>query len=73
MIRVILCDDHALIRRGIRDTLSDAPDIEVVGEAGDYGELRALMRTLARRETAATCWCSTSTCPAAAAWTCCTC
>ena len=47
MIRVILCDDHALIRRGIRDTLSDASDIEVVGEASDYGELRALMRTLA--------------------------
>ena len=46
MIRVMLCDDHALIRRGIRDTLSDAPDIEVVGEAGDYGELRSLMRTL---------------------------
>lgn len=45
MIRVILCDDHALIRRGIRDTLSDAPDIEVVGEAGDYAELRALLRT----------------------------
>ena len=47
MIRVILCDDHALIRRGIRDTLSDAPDIEVVGEAGDYSELRALLRTAA--------------------------
>jgi len=45
MIKVILCDDHALIRRGIRDTLSDAPDIEVVGEAGDYGELRTLLRT----------------------------
>ena len=45
MIRVILCDDHALIRRGIRDTLSDAADIQVVGEAGDYGELRALMRS----------------------------
>jgi two-component system, NarL family, invasion response regulator UvrY len=44
MIDVILCDDHALIRRGIRDTLSDAPDIRVVGEAGDYGELRWLMR-----------------------------
>ena len=44
MIKVILCDDHALIRRGIRDTLSDAPDIEVVGEAGDYGELRTLLR-----------------------------
>jgi len=47
MIRVILCDDHALIRRGIRDTLSDAPDIEVVGEAGDYPELRALLRNTA--------------------------
>ena len=44
MIDVILCDDHALIRRGIRDTLSDAPDITVVGEAGDYGELRTLFR-----------------------------
>ena len=48
MIRVILCDDHTLIRRGIRDTLSDAADIEVVGEAGDYGELRALMRSLSQ-------------------------
>jgi two-component system, NarL family, invasion response regulator UvrY len=47
MINVILCDDHALIRRGIRDTLSDALDIKVVGEAGDYGELRALLRSLA--------------------------
>src|ERR1700753_1912561 len=45
MIRVILCDDHALIRRGIRDTLSDADDIEVVGEAGDYPELRTLLRS----------------------------
>jgi two-component system, NarL family, invasion response regulator UvrY len=46
MIDVILCDDHALIRRGIRDTLAEAPDMRVVGEAGDYGELRSLMRTL---------------------------
>ena len=46
MIQVILCDDHALIRRGIRDTLSDAADIRVVGEAGDYGELRVLLRTV---------------------------
>jgi DNA-binding NarL/FixJ family response regulator len=43
-IQVVLCDDHALIRRGIRDTLSDADDIQVVGEAGDYGELRTLLR-----------------------------
>ncbi|NBD19729.1 response regulator [Aquabacterium fontiphilum] len=44
MIQVMLCDDHALIRRGIRDTLADADDIEVVGEAADYGELRTLLR-----------------------------
>ncbi|WP_422017230.1 response regulator [Roseateles sp.] len=46
MIKVILCDDHGLIRRGIRDTLADAQDIEVVGEAGDYTELRGLFHTL---------------------------
>ncbi len=44
MIEVILCDDHALIRRGIRATLSDATDIREVSEPGDYGELRAIMR-----------------------------
>ena len=44
MIEVILCDDHALIRRGIRDTLADAPDLRVVGEAGDYAALRSLLR-----------------------------
>jgi hypothetical protein len=72
MIKVILCDDHALIRRGIRDTLADAADIQVVGEAGDYGELRACCTACAPRpRPAATCWCSTSTCPGAAGWTCC--
>ena len=45
MIEVIVCDDHALIRRGIRDTLCDSSDIHVVGEAADDGELRGLMRT----------------------------
>jgi two-component system, NarL family, invasion response regulator UvrY len=44
MTRVILCDDHALIRRGIRDTLAEQPDLQIVGEAGEYGELRTLMR-----------------------------
>lgn len=44
MIRVLLCDDHALIRRGMRDTLVDAGDIEVVGEVGDYGGLREWLR-----------------------------
>ncbi len=45
MIKVILCDDHAMVRRGIRDTLADAVDIQVVGESGSYSEVRDLMRT----------------------------
>lgn len=44
MIRVILCDDHAIIRRGIRDTLSEAIDIQVVAEAGSYAEVRDALR-----------------------------
>lgn len=44
MIDVILCDDHAILRRGIRDTLAEAVDIRVIGEAGGYAELRELLR-----------------------------
>lgn len=45
MIRVMLCDDHAVVRRGIRDTLADAVDIQVVGETGSYSEVREALRT----------------------------
>jgi two-component system, NarL family, invasion response regulator UvrY len=44
MIRVILCDDHAMLRRGIRDTLSEAVDIKVVAEAASYAEVREALR-----------------------------
>jgi DNA-binding NarL/FixJ family response regulator len=44
MIKVILCDDHAMVRRGIRDTISEAVDIQVIGEAGSYPELREQLR-----------------------------
>jgi DNA-binding NarL/FixJ family response regulator len=44
MIHVILCDDHAMIRRGIRDTLSEAVDIQVSAEAGSYAEVRDAIR-----------------------------
>lgn len=45
MIRVILCDDHAMVRRGIRETLADAVDIQVVAEASCYAEVREALRT----------------------------
>lgn len=46
MIRAFIVDDHAILRRGIRDILSDGEGIEVVGEAQDYNELRNKMRNL---------------------------
>jgi two-component system, NarL family, response regulator LiaR len=42
--RVLIADDHALFRAGIRVILSSRPDIEVVGEAGDGEEAVALCK-----------------------------
>ena len=45
MIEVVLCDDHAMIRRGIKEALSEAVDIHVAGESGSYTEVREVLRT----------------------------
>lgn len=45
-IRVVLADDHALVRLGIRTLLGAAPDIKVVGEASDGSQALALCREL---------------------------
>jgi two-component system invasion response regulator UvrY len=45
MIQIVLCDDHAMIRRGIRDTLSEHVDMKVVGESGNYAELKEILRS----------------------------
>ena len=45
MIHVVLCDDHAVLRRGIRDTLAEATDITVTAEASGYAELREQLRS----------------------------
>lgn len=37
MIRVLLVDDHAVFRDGLRELLNHSPDVEVIGEA-DNGE-----------------------------------
>ncbi|GAB2922373.1 response regulator [Streptomyces heilongjiangensis] len=37
-IRILLADDHALVRRGVRLILEREPDLEVVAEAGDGAE-----------------------------------
>jgi DNA-binding NarL/FixJ family response regulator len=46
-IRVLLADDHAMFRQGIREMLSTDEDIEVVGEAGNGQEAVALAEKLA--------------------------
>jgi len=44
--RVLLADDHQLMRSGVRLMLEREPDIAVVGEAGDGREAVALAKTL---------------------------
>ncbi|MFD6141615.1 response regulator [Promicromonospora sp. NPDC060271] len=46
MIRVLLADDHAAIRAGLRMLLATAGDIEVIGEAGDGAVAVANARAL---------------------------
>ncbi|MEU6077406.1 response regulator transcription factor [Micromonospora sp. NPDC047074] len=43
--RILLADDHALVRRGVRLILDSEPDLTVVAEAGDGAEAVALART----------------------------
>jgi DNA-binding NarL/FixJ family response regulator len=42
--RILLADDHALVRRGVRLILDSEPDLEVVAEAGDGAEALAWAR-----------------------------
>ncbi|SDG56275.1 DNA-binding response regulator, NarL/FixJ family, contains REC and HTH domains [Lentzea fradiae] len=43
-VRILLADDHALVRRGVRMILDNEPDLEVVGEAGDGAEAISLAK-----------------------------
>ncbi len=43
-IRVVLADDHTLVRAGIRALLEKLPGVEVVGEAGDGREVLKLVK-----------------------------
>ena len=38
MIRLLICDDHVIVRQGLKQILTDAPDFEIAAEAGDGPE-----------------------------------
>ncbi|CCH30302.1 response regulator transcription factor [Actinosynnema sp. NPDC047251] len=44
MIRVVIVDDHPVVRDGLRGMLAAAGDVDVVGEAADGAEAEAVVR-----------------------------
>lgn len=46
-IHVLICDDHLIVRQGIKQILADAQDISVMGEAGNGPDAMALVREAA--------------------------
>jgi two-component system invasion response regulator UvrY len=44
MIRLLICDDHRIVREGLKQLLTDAPDIEVAGEAANGAEAIRIAR-----------------------------
>jgi DNA-binding NarL/FixJ family response regulator len=44
MIRILIADDHAIVRHGLRQVLSLAPELELVGEAKDGWEVIEQLR-----------------------------
>jgi len=47
MIRVLVCDDHAIVRQGLRQMLADAADLALAAEAADGAEGMAAVRAAA--------------------------
>lgn len=45
MPRIVIADDHAVVRKGLRLILADADELQVVGEAASADELLTLLRT----------------------------
>ena len=45
MINILVVDDHALIRKGVKQLLEDSPDIKVTGEASSGVQATSLLRT----------------------------
>jgi DNA-binding NarL/FixJ family response regulator len=44
MIRIVIADDHAIVREGLKRIVSDAQDMQVIGEAADGNEVLRVVR-----------------------------
>ena len=44
MIRIVMADDHAIVREGLKRIVASAEDFEVVDEAGDGNEVMRIVR-----------------------------
>lgn len=45
-MRVVIADDHRIVREGLRMILAHDPDVEIVGEVGDGADLLALLEEI---------------------------
>lgn len=45
MLNVLIADDHAILREGLRGILAATDDLKVIGEAGNHGEIMKLLRS----------------------------
>jgi DNA-binding NarL/FixJ family response regulator len=46
MTRIVIVDDHTIVRRGITQILSDNDDMQVVGEAANAGDMMQVLRSV---------------------------
>jgi DNA-binding NarL/FixJ family response regulator len=44
MLKIVIADDHAILREGLRGILTATEDMEVIGEAGNHAEIIKLLR-----------------------------
>jgi hypothetical protein len=50
VIRILIADDHEIVRRGLKQIMAEVPDISVAGEASNAPEALALVREQVARE-----------------------
>ena len=45
MTRIVIADDHAIVRKGLKEIIASVPELTITGEAGTADELLTLLRS----------------------------